>query len=185
MIANYEREKLINTILYFVKNTEHCGILKLFKLLYFLDFEHYKKTGRSVTGLQYFAWKMGPVPVKLYDEIPSAPDPDLAEKVSFKAVPTKFKNPFIQMEAKSNFDPSHFSKRELKLMEQLASEYKSSMSEDMIEATHIETLPWYQVYHVENRRQEEIPYDYALRKDEMGIMNYIKAENQEISDNYK
>ncbi|WP_217994559.1 Panacea domain-containing protein [Rodentibacter caecimuris] len=41
-------------------------------MLYFLDFEHYKQVGRSVTGLDYSAWKMGPVPVDLHEEIKTA-----------------------------------------------------------------------------------------------------------------
>jgi hypothetical protein len=53
MLINHEREKLIQSVIYFAKNTEFCGKVKLFKLLYFLDFEHYKMTGRSVTGLKY------------------------------------------------------------------------------------------------------------------------------------
>jgi uncharacterized phage-associated protein len=39
------------------------------KLLYFLDFIHFKQTGKCVTGLDYYAWKRGPVPKKLFDEI--------------------------------------------------------------------------------------------------------------------
>ena len=32
------------------------------KLLYFLDFMHFKQTDKSVTGQDYFAWMTGPVP---------------------------------------------------------------------------------------------------------------------------
>ena|ERR1700752_64763 len=184
MLATYEREKLINAVVYFAQKTKHCGLTKLFKLLYFLDFEHYKKTGRSVTGLQYFAWKMGPVPVALYDEI-NSPDPDMAERVSFKLKPTRYKNPFTEVQPRTAFDPSHFTKREMKIMEKLASEYKNALADDLVEATHIETLPWHQVFNVERRRQKAIPYEYALRKDEQEIMGFISKENQEIVENYK
>jgi len=61
--------KLINGIKYFVKNTRNVGRTKLFKLLYFWDFLHFKRFGTSVTGLDYFAYPFGPVPRKLYDEI--------------------------------------------------------------------------------------------------------------------
>ncbi|EQD73859.1 hypothetical protein B1A_04740, partial [mine drainage metagenome] len=63
MLISHEREKLINAIIFFAIHTRFLGKTKLFKLLYFLDFEHHKETGRSVTGMDYFAWKMGPVPV--------------------------------------------------------------------------------------------------------------------------
>ena len=56
-----EKEKLGNAVIYFSENTEHCHKLKLFKLLYYLDFWHFKETGKSVTGLTYNAWGKGPV----------------------------------------------------------------------------------------------------------------------------
>lgn len=51
MFVSSTREKLINAIVFFAANTRHCGKVKLFKLLYLLDFAHFRETGRSVTGL--------------------------------------------------------------------------------------------------------------------------------------
>src|SRR3989344_7847794 len=68
MLITHEREKLLNAIIYFAAHTLHCGKTKLFKLLCLLDFEHFRLTGRSVTGLKYYAWEKGPVPVALEDE---------------------------------------------------------------------------------------------------------------------
>jgi hypothetical protein len=68
MLISRNREKLINIVVYFASNTRHCGKVKLFKLLYLLDFTHFRGTGRSVTGLDYRAWKMGPVPFGLMQE---------------------------------------------------------------------------------------------------------------------
>ena len=184
MLANYERQKLINSIIFFSSKTRHCGITKLFKLLYFLDFEHFKQTGRSVTGLDYYAWKMGPVPTVLYNEIPATPEPDLAEKVSFKAIKSKNRNQFVKIEPKSDFEESFFSKRELEIMESLAKEYKLALAEDIIEATHLENLPWHRVYKEEKGKQELIPYEYAFKKAESDFMTYVKKENDEVVSNY-
>ena len=82
MLINHERQKLINAIIYFANNTRYLGKIKLCKLLYFLDFEHFKQTGRPVTGLDYFAWPMGPVPVSLYNET-SSPEPDMGSQILF------------------------------------------------------------------------------------------------------
>ena len=68
MIVTHYREKLIQAIVYLSDNTRHCGKIKLFKLLYLLDFEHFRQTGHSVTGMEYRAWKMGPVPIELVQE---------------------------------------------------------------------------------------------------------------------
>ena len=84
MLISHEREKLVNAILFFAHATKHLGKIKLFKLLYLLDFEHFRQTGRSVTGLDYQAWKFGPVPVEVMQEW-DAPEPDLEAAISHRA----------------------------------------------------------------------------------------------------
>ena len=49
MLVSRSRDKLINAILFFAERTRALGKIKLFKLLYLLDFEHFRKTGRPVT----------------------------------------------------------------------------------------------------------------------------------------
>ena len=87
MIVTHHREKLINAIIYFATHTKYCGKTKLLKLLYFLDFSHFKRTGKSVTGLDYFAWGMGPVPKELFKEFDrkyfSNKEMKLLEEISF------------------------------------------------------------------------------------------------------
>jgi uncharacterized phage-associated protein len=86
LLITHEREKLINAIIFFANNTKHLGKIKLFKLLYLLDFEHFRQTGRSVTGLDYRAWKFGPVPIDLYQEW-DEPEQDLADAISIQPEP--------------------------------------------------------------------------------------------------
>ncbi|HZI17830.1 MAG TPA: Panacea domain-containing protein [Pyrinomonadaceae bacterium] len=183
MLINHQREKLLNAIVYFSENTSLCGIVKLFKLLYFLDFEHYQQTGRSVTGLDYYAWKMGPVPEELYEEMP-LPEPDLAEKVKVTPVKTRFDNPMFLIEPKSKFDPSHFTRRELALLHSLADRYAMSNGNEMIEATHVETLPWHKVYNVEGNRRGHIPYEYALSGEDADLIRELESEHKEIVEAY-
>jgi uncharacterized phage-associated protein len=184
MLELYNRDKLINAIIYFAKNTKYCGVTKLFKLLYFLDFEHYQEIGRSVTGLDYYAWKMGPVPVSLYDEV-SSPDKDFVEKIRFEPVQTKFGNPMYLVRPKADFDSTHFSKRELKLLKKLSKLYEKSQADDIVEATHLENLPWNKVYNEEKNMQGLIPYEYAIRKSEDDFMKHLITENDEMINNYK
>jgi len=93
MIITHHREKLINAIIYFANNTKRCGKTKLLKLLYFLDFRHFKQTGKSVTGLDYYAWDMGPVPKDLYNEL-DAMKPDL--KSAIKELPKEGEAPKVE-----------------------------------------------------------------------------------------
>jgi hypothetical protein len=50
MLVTRHREKLINAIICFLGATKHVHTLKLFKLLNFADFEHYRQTGRTIVG---------------------------------------------------------------------------------------------------------------------------------------
>lgn len=179
MLITHEREKLIEAVIYFAQNTKFCGKVKMFKLLYFFDFEHYKLTGRSVTGLKYSAWDMGPVPVALFEEIES-PQPDLAEALEISEIPTYRGHPMLSFKPIKEFDAELFSRRELKLLESLANEYHSTKSEDIIEATHLENLPWDRVYRKESSPRAEIPYEYALRNDEREQMLEIIREREEM-----
>lgn len=65
MIVSRDRDKLAQAILYFALHTENLTAEKLYRLLYRLDFEHFRQTVRSVTGLEYVARESGPVPEEL------------------------------------------------------------------------------------------------------------------------
>ena len=69
MLDLQHQQKLIEAISYFAANTKHCGFTKLFKLLYWLDYHHFRETGETVTGLSYQALPYGPVPESLYDQL--------------------------------------------------------------------------------------------------------------------
>ena len=183
MLLTHEREKLINTIVFFARETNCLGKTKLFKLLYFLDFEHFKQTGRSVTGLKYYAWKMGPVPAELFEEV-EMPEPDMAEKVRFEEKPIRY-GTMLTITPLVDFDPSYFSKRELRVMQQLAEEFRDTLAEDIIEATHLENLPWHKVYFDEGKKQQLIPYEYALRKQEAETMRDVIDERKAFVEHFR
>ena len=185
MIITHERRKLINAVLFFALRTKKCGITKLFKLLYFLDFEHYKTTGRSITGLNYNAWPKGPVPVPLFEELHNDKlEADLREKIEVEERPLPNNKKFLKINPVGGLDLNVFTKRELRIMEALAVEYENADADAMVEETHLETLPWHQVYEVEKRKQQLIPYEYAVRKDEAEFIQFIKKENDEFLSNY-
>lgn len=183
MLITHYREKLINVILFFAQNVRALGKTKLFKLLYFLDFEHYRETGRSVTGMDYFAWKMGPIPVDLADEV-EAPEPDMSEKVSFSETPTRHGRPMLKVDALADFDETHFTPRELRLMRRLADEFRDAQADEMVEATHLENTPWHRVYVTERHQKQKIPYDYVLPRQDMEIMLPIIREREAMIEHF-
>jgi len=141
ILINHNREKLLNALIYFSKNTKVCGKTKLFKLLYFLDFIHFRETGKSVTGLNYYAWDKGPVPQDLFHEL-KQPYKDLQETVILLKRAEDEDDKLCRVIAKKPFDPSFFSRRELKIMKDLSFIFKGALAKDMVEITHLSGTPW-------------------------------------------
>jgi len=140
IFIEHNREKEINAIIFFLKHTKYCGKTKLFKLLYFLDFIHFKQTAKSVTGLIYNAWRCGPVPADLANEI-ETPTIDLQK---FLYIPKTERREFCHIRIKKGvtFDPKYFSKRELRIMKQVAEIFYEAKAGDMTNVSHLPNDPW-------------------------------------------
>ena len=167
-------------MVFFIKKTKYCYKLKLFKLLYFLDFEHFRQTGRTVTGLKYFAWPMGPVPKSLYEELSNSKE----IKKFFNIIPENYFDPELKNDKvfrlvpRLKFDKSLFSRREIEIMDKLVDLYKDTQSKDMTEISHDRQGPWYKVFKTEKKPQGVIPYEYILDDSYESIS---KGEAEEIA----
>lgn len=160
MLVTHEREKLVNAIVYFARNTRHLGKIKLFKLLYLLDFEHFRQTGRSVTGLNYSAWELGPVPITLMQEW-EEPKPDLGAAIAI--APERIIDYVREtVVPQAEFDGSHFSKRELRIMADLADRYRDEHSHKLIDVTHAENGAWAKVWNEGRGLNNRIDYELAI-----------------------
>jgi len=160
ILIEFSREKLINAIVFFLRKTKFCGKIKLFKLLYFLDFLHFKQTAKSVTGLRYYAWEMGPVPRDLFFEL-NNPGEDLAKCVYIpKETPA---NGLFNMKPRCNFDKKYFTPREIRLMEQLAYVFKNAKANDMSDVSHLPNMPWDKTIKTQGEKAE---IDYFLALDD-------------------
>ncbi len=182
MLIKREREKLLNAIVYFAEHTDDCGKTKLIKLLSILDFKHFKQTGRSVTGMDYYAWNMGPVPIDFYGEI-DCPPQDLMEHITITIEPTAYSYPFIRVTARKEFDPLYFSKRELRLLKDITEKHKDHTGSQMIEITHHEDGPWAKVWSDGEGKNNLIPYEIVLDDNYEAILD-ATLEHKELAQNY-
>ena len=173
MLIDYNREKLLNAIVFFVKKTNYCGTTKLFKLLYYLDFLHFRETGRSVTGLDYSALPYGPVPCSLFDELKQMPD-DLSDIITVDK-PDKFNI----IRAKKQFNDLHFSKRELRILNDVVYIFKDARADDMIEASHLPNHPWDKTIKIKGKNQK---IDYLLAIDNSPDSLSIEEIQERIKD---
>jgi len=156
MIKTYQRDRLLGAINFFARNTNYCGKTKLMKLLYFLDFIHFKQTGKSVTGLDYYAWGRGPVPRSLFEEFMKM-KPDMAKEIEI----IKMGN-FQKIKAKKPFNLDCFTPRQMKIMENVAYIFKDAKADDMVEVTHLKNQPWDQTL---KQKGEFSRIDYLLAID--------------------
>ncbi len=166
----------ILTLIYFCKHTKFCGKTKILKLLYFLDFCHFKETGKPVTCLEYFAWEKGPVSTSLFEELDNM-KPDLKNAISVIKI-----GDFQKITPKRKFSDEWFTKREKGLLENLSFIFRDAKAEDMVEVTHLQNKPWHKTLK-EKGLFEKI--DYMLSIDNMkNSLCYDEAQKrmEEISE---
>ena len=181
LLINHNREKLLNSVVYFSKNTRFCGKTKLFKLLYFLDFIHFRETGRSITGLNYYAWDKGPVPQDLFHEL-KQPDKDLRETIALLEQSEDEDYKLCKVIAKKPFDPKYFSKREMKIMENLSFVFKDALVKDIVEITHLKGTPWDKTIK-EKGPGKQIDYSLAVDGSKGSLsLEEIKERKSEIKE---
>ena len=175
MINNRHREKLLNALIYFSGEVMWPGKTKLYKLLHYLDFLHYHETGRSVTGLEYYAWEKGPVPKELHWELEGRPNADFIEHLLKEKVQLRSGKVRHELKARKKFREELFSPFELELMAMLAKRHMKDNADQMSEESHFKTGPWHQVREVESRKDALIPYEYVLyRKGNAEDMNTLE-----------
>ena len=187
LLIDNNKERMIHAMIFFVKNTKFCYKTKLFKLLYYFDFEVFRQTGRSVTGLKYAAWPKGPVPTDLFDMMKDN-DSDLCKAFSIQEK-SKIEGDYIEKDSlvfslkKSfKFNKKLFSIREQEIMKHFAEVFKEATAKDMIESTHEKNDPWDRVYNHENKKQGTIPYTYILENKSSDTISIDEAEEIEKED---
>jgi len=154
---SFNLDKLIHSIIFFVKNTDphKLGKVKLMKLLFFSDFRHMERYGRPITGDTYIKLDHGPVPSLSLDLISEAEtcfndlpdDEDLADtkdyvqkiKSSISISPKDFYGrkklvftPLVE------FNPKFFSKSDLLILKEVADEFYSHNGKQVSKKSHTE-----------------------------------------------
>lgn len=169
------RRKLLNAVLFFAKNTKRVNVTKLSKLLYFLDFTHFRQTGYPSIGLRYYAFQKGPVPKGFWLEIKDGHVPeDFRQKIALlpqnEDLTPGYKETLFR--AIANPDMSVFSPRELKILENLTFVFKDATARDMSEVSHLPNQPWDKTT---KTCGVNCPIDYLLGIDEKATVGLEEA----------
>ena len=145
-LKNTYREKLLNAVIYFAKNVKIASKLKIFKLLYFLDFKHFQETGKSVTNLDYYALDWGPVPCDFYGEVKDNELPkDFSDYLmieQFKSENSEKSGGIFKPKLKVQPNMKVFSPREKRIMCELVEIYKDVDAKLISDVSHFKNHPW-------------------------------------------
>jgi len=178
MLNNIYREKLLNAILFFSKKVKHPSRTKVFKLLYFLDFLHFKATGRPVTNQNYYAWKFGPAPKELWHELNEAKVPeDFKPYLSIETYKSEEGDrQGFNFKPKKHSDLAVFSPRERKILEDLAYIFEDATPSQMSEISHLPNQPWDKTI---REKGDGALIDYLLALDKEGPISEEEAKEVE------
>ena len=130
--------KISNLLLYIIKtcDPQFNDKLKLNKMLFYADFNHYKNTGRSITGLTYRAAPYGPVPTN-YDYIFAyLTNEDRMIESEFKRSQNSGVVEFFQ--ATKPYELSVFDGDEMETINQIINQLKNTPSWELVELSHKE-----------------------------------------------
>lgn len=154
MVIN--QKKYQNAVLYLCKKLkgEVRGKKKLAKLLYFVDFDFYEKTQKSITGDTYKALPMGPFPDKL-EKITM----DMAKNKLLaidKVEEREGYNPTEVYRSLVEPDVSVFDSEEKKMLDRVILKYGHLTGKQLEDLSHAEA-PF-----IGTAQSQAIPYEFAF-----------------------
>ena len=129
---------------------------KLNKLLFYADFTMHKQTGFSITGAQYIAIPMGPVPNNfnsIFEYLVKNKDVD----IHYTTFTDGGTGEQFKPNAKREFNSELFTEQELIILESIAGRFKNTSTNEIIEISHKERA-WQ-----ENKDEKKlIDYKYSF-----------------------
>lgn len=155
------QQKYANAILFLCQQLggSITGKKKLFKLLYYIDFDNYEyhESMQSITGNDYIAWKMGPVPSDRGSILKTMQTEGLLaeEDVHYG---NNF-NDAVKYIALKEPDLELFSDDEIKIMKRVVKKYGS------LSGTQLETLTHAEAPYIATEQNDIIDYGLAFYRE--------------------
>jgi len=148
-------KKFSDMVVFFIEKLQPWKT-KLNKLLFYADFLMHSKSGFSISGMQYRAIPMGPVPNNFNSIFEY-----LANKHNFDIYYTNFPDGGTGEQFKPNpskvFNKELFSETELDILNKVADRFKNTSTNEIIEISHKEKA-W-----IENNAEKKlIDYSYSF-----------------------
>jgi uncharacterized phage-associated protein len=149
--------KFSEMVVFFTENLQPWKT-KLNKLLFYADFGMFRNTIYSISGIQYQAISMGPVPYNfqsIFEYLANNDDVD----VYFTTFPNGNVGEQFKPNKNRKFNSDLFNELELKTLEEVASRFKNTSTTEIIEISHREKA-W--IENVEEKRIIDYRYSFDL-----------------------
>lgn len=146
-------EKLASVMGYFANFVDHLYKVKLMKLLWYADILHFKRHGKSMTGLVYRHMTYGALPLA-YDEIIYLPTVKVEEVVRYDDI-------CYRILPHSEINVSSFTLEELNILEMISSKFKDYHSKEIVSYMHEEKA------YMATEPFDIISFDYAKELNEL------------------
>jgi len=150
-------DKIAQVIAFLDKQLKNLYKTKLNKLLFYCDFEAYRKTGFSITGLSYRAIPFGPVPAD-YDKVFLRLNDDGKIEINEIAFDNGHYGEVIR--AKDSLQETTLSDDQIAILKTVVKKFKKASSKDLVEISHKE-LAWIE-NHEERRTISYQEYAFSL-----------------------
>jgi transcriptional regulator with XRE-family HTH domain len=148
-------EKFTQMVLFFTEKMQPWKT-KLNKLLFYSDFSMYCKTGLSISGLQYRAIPMGPIPnnfQSIFEYLVNNNNVD----IHYTTFPDGNTGEQFMPLSRGLINLDIFTEHELSVLEEIAARFKSTSTSDIINISHKEKA-W-----IENEKERKIiDYTYGF-----------------------
>ena len=168
-------DKIVQLILYVIKTCEKewtgITIMKLYKILYFIDFGFYATQGKSITNLNYLRFTYGPVPMGLNDYLKIMEDNGDIDKKDIMTEKGE-KTVYIAMK-NGKLKPSLFPESEIELINVTLEALKNQFAKTASIKTH---------YHhswITTNKGEIIPYETSKFCDFEWLNYYSQDKNKQ------
>lgn len=151
-------EKFREMVVFFTEKME-LWKPKLNKLMFYADFGMFSKVGLSISGIQYRAISLGPVPDN-YQSIYEFLDKNGDIEIHYEMFRDGGSGEQFKPNPKRTFNPAGFSDLELNELEEIAERFNNCLTGEIIDISHLEQA-W-----IENQNRNgyiDFKYGFELR----------------------
>lgn len=148
-------EKFTEMVIYFSEKTEPFKT-KMNKLLFYADFLMFKQSCFSISGVRYKAIEMGPVPTNFQSIFEYLANNHKIE-IFYKTFSDGNTGEQFKARKDKPFNAKLFSENELEVLEKVATVFKSTSTNEMIELSHLE-----EAWKKNKNDKRIISYEYAF-----------------------